>query len=152
MFPGFISMSVFKMAVYSNRKDFIGVLVTNEIGSERANQVFDEVFSLSVHPSFKIEQAVHAITKNEAKLPTVLIGITIEPNSMFLPEFFEKIWAIEYPKSKLDVLISCQSPNQRQEVEKLVQDWKSKNVFRSVNFEKEFKGRKAYSQSEVEFP
>jgi hypothetical protein len=129
------------MLVYSKEHNRICILVTSDINSEKAIEIFDTAFSLDIHPTFKIKQAVSAVTKHEAHLPTVLIGITVDRGSLFLPEFFEKIWNLKYPKNKIDIFISCQCQNQLQFVKKLAEDWKMKNDYRSVEIEKEFKGK-----------
>ena len=102
-----------------------GILVANEMDSEKSADFFDMTFNLNVHPKFNIK-AVAA--KDEADLPTVLLGITVDAGSLFVPEFFEKILALKYPKSKLDVFVSCQSHDHHPFVENLVQEWKEKNV------------------------
>ena len=125
------------LLVHSRNNDLAGILVANEMDSEKSADFFDMTFNLNIHPKFNIK-AVAA--KDEADLPTVLLGITVDAGSLFLPEFFEKILALKYPKSKLDVFVSCQSHEHRPFVENLVQEWKEKNVFRSVKLEKEFQG------------
>ena len=129
------------MLVYSKNHNVMCVLVTNDLGSEKPSESFDTVFSLTIHPNFKIKEAAKAIAKSEANLPTVLIGITVDRGSLFLPEFFDKIWNLKYPKNKIDIFISCQCQKQLKFVEKLAEDWKTKKVFRSVEVEKEFKGK-----------
>ncbi|KAK7076278.1 Procollagen-lysine,2-oxoglutarate 5-dioxygenase 1, partial [Halocaridina rubra] len=57
--------------------------------------------------------------KNEAELPKVTIGIFIEKATPFLEEFFQKIVALTYPKSKISIFIH----NNEEFHDKLVDGW-----------------------------
>ena len=126
--------------IHSRNNDLVCILVANNMDSEKSAEFFDMAFNLNIHPPFNINNAMDAVAKNKANLPTVLLGITVDAGSLFLPEFFDKIFALKYPKSKMDVHVSCQSPDHLPFVENLMQEWRDKKVFRSVNLEKEFKG------------
>ena len=114
-----------------------GILVANEMDSEKSADFFDMTFNLNIHPKFNIK-AVAA--KDEADLPTVLLGITVDAGSLFVPEFFEKIFALKYPKSKLDVFVACHSDKHL----KVVQQWKEKSPFNSITLEDQNKGNYLY--------
>ena len=72
---------------------------------------------------------------------SVLIAITIDANVLFLEEFFDKIWSLNFPKNQIDLFVSCQSEKNFETVGKIVKNWKSADTYRSVTFEKEFKGK-----------
>ena len=61
-------------------------------------------------------------------------------NALFLEEFFEKIWSLTFPKNLIDVYVSCQSEKNLEMVGKIVEKWKSADIYRSVTMEKDFRG------------
>ena len=62
-------------------------------------------------------------------------------NALFLEEFFEKIWSLTFPKNLIDVYVSCQSEKNLEMVGKIVEEWNSADIYRSVTMEKDLKGK-----------
>jgi hypothetical protein len=98
-----------------------------------------QVFNLNIHPHFRIKEKFRG--KEETDYPAVLLAITIDRNAIFVPEFFEKIRNLDYPESRLDIYISCQSEAQRDFVDKLVRKWIEEKMYRSIILEIEFEGK-----------
>jgi len=98
-----------------------------------------QVFNLNIHPHFRVKDKFRG--KEETEYPAVLLAITVDRNAIFVPEFFEKIRKLDYPKARLDIYVSCQSEAQKDFVEKLVRMWIEETTYRSITVEKEFKGK-----------
>lgn len=68
----------------------------------------------------------------ESKWPEVTIGVFIEQATPFLREFFEKISNLDYPKSKISVLIHNNIKYHSSVVEAFFID--PKNEYKSIKY------------------
>ena len=60
---------------------------------------------------------------------------------MFLEEFFDKLHALNYPREKTDVYVSCQSQENLELVKNVVKLWIEDDIYHSVTLEIDFKGK-----------
>ncbi len=59
--------------------------------------------------------------------------ISIEKETLFLEEFFDKIEALNYPKNKLDVRMIIGEENAKQKfVKGILESWKKQGSYRSL--------------------
>ncbi len=71
--------------------------------------------------------------KELPSFPIVQMVISIEKETLFLEEFFDKIEALNYPKNKLDVRILIGEDNAKQKYLKgLMESWKKQGSYRSL--------------------
>ena len=137
------------MDVRTQVYDLICVLVTSDVIGGKSAHIFDEIYNLNTHPTFNVDDAVAKIAKNDASLPSVTIAVTVDNSSLFVPEFFDKIRALNYTGSQVDVFISCQCQSKVSFVQNLAAKWGAEKHFKSVTFEPQFKGEIFNSKKNV---
>ena len=62
-------------------------------------------------------------------------------DTLFLEEFFDNIRALNYPREKMDVYISCQSQKRSEFVQKIAKSWIKDKIYHSVTLENQYKGK-----------
>ena len=71
--------------------------------------------------------------KELSSFPRVQMVISIEKETLFLEEFFDKIEALNYPKNKLDVRMIIGEENAKQKfVKGILESWKKQGSYRSL--------------------
>ena len=71
-----------------------------------------------------------SISGEETESKKVMLAITVGEKSLFVPEFFQKIQDLDYPKSSLFVHIAVQNSTQYHYIKLLTDPWKS--TYKSV--------------------
>ncbi len=89
----------------------------NLIGFQKKTKKVEELMTAKELPSFPIVQMV----------------ISIERETLFLEDFFDKIEALNYPKNKLDVRMIIGEENAKQKyVKGIMESWKKQGSYRSL--------------------